>query len=318
MFPWSSPTDPLRCDDFIAAALHHPEHGYYGRRIRNVGRGGDFTTTAVISPALPAAIASWALRSLRETGCRDLIELGPGDGTLAAGVLARLPWWRRIRLHLVESSAPLRRIQQDRLGNRVRWHPDAASALAACKGRACLYSNEFFDAFPVRRFRFDGSAWSESHILPGLETWREAGPLPDSTHFHHPWPAGQIIEVHEACKTWLESLASHWRAGAMLTLDYGALVHDLHPRRPGGSLRAYFHHQCLSGHEVFLRPGHQDITADVNFSDLIRWLPSASHSLRSQHDFLQPFADPADPADLHAIDPDGAGSAFLVLDSRLR
>ena len=41
----------------MAAALHDPERGYYARRIRGVGKPGDFTTTAAISPAIGKAIA---------------------------------------------------------------------------------------------------------------------------------------------------------------------------------------------------------------------------------------------------------------------
>jgi len=317
MFPWPQPVHPLRCDAFIAAALHDPESGYYARRIRTVGRRGDFTTTAVISPALPAAIASWASRQLRRSGCRDLIELGPGDGTLAAGVLKSLPWWPRVRLHLVESSIPLREIQRQRLGTRVCWHADITSALAACKGRACIYSNEFFDAFPVRQFRRTNEGWAEAHILPDSIMWQPVHELPPSSIFERAWNPGQIVEVHESWHPWFTGLRNQWHAGAMLTIDYGARHEDLYPRQPAGSLRAYFHHQCLTGSEVFSRPGHQDITADVNFTDLARLLPGACHEITSQQEFLAPFHRKTSPGDLHAIDPSGAGNAFLVLSSEL-
>src|SRR5690606_37575823 len=132
-WPWTS-SDPLRADRFMAAALHDPERGYYARRIRGVGRRGDFTTAPMLSPALGRAIASWARGAMRESACGDLIELGPGEGTLAASVLSALPWWtrRRIRLHLVESSAPLREKQGEILGKRAIWHDSIGSALDAC------------------------------------------------------------------------------------------------------------------------------------------------------------------------------------------
>jgi len=299
----------------MALALHDPERGYYARRIRGVGRGGDFTTTPMLSLALGRAIASWAAEAMAASGCRDLIELGPGEGLLAAAVLDQLPWWRRlrIRLHLVESSAPLREKQAARLGKRAVWHDSVESALAACGGKACLYSNEFADAFPVRRFRREAAGWSELFLGPA-EEWRPCEALPDSSIFEVPHPVGQIVEVAEAYRDWLRGWLPQWRAGRMLTIDYGAeACTAFYHRRPQGSVRAYFMQQRLEGPAIYQNPGRQDLTADVNFTDLQRWSAPHATTLRliSQGDFLRPFAGPGDAA---LTDELGAGGAFLVLE----
>lgn len=316
MFPWTDPPEPLRFDHFMAAALHDPARGYYARRIRTVGPRGDFSTTATLTPALGRAIAAWATHAMADTRCRDLVELGPGDGSLAAAVLAATPWLkrRRIRLHLVETSGPLREIQRRRLGERVRWHATAAEALAACAGKACLYSNEFADAFPVRRFRRRGEGWLESWALPGEELWRDADALPASSVFARDWPEDQVVEVGESFHHWLRETLPRWRAGRMLTIDYGAEIGGLYLRQPGGSLRGYFHHQLITGPEILDRPGHQDLTADVNFTDLADQAAPWARTTRleSQADFLRPHLDPNDPADHFATAPHGAGDAFLV------
>lgn len=320
MFPWPDSGEPLRFDRFMAAALHDPERGYYARRIRKVGARGDFSTTASISPVLARAIAAWAVKALRETQCRDLIELGPGNGTLAAGVLRNLPWWKRPRLHLVESSAPLREHQRKLLGDKVRWHDTVEAALAACGGNACLYSNEFVDAFPVRRFRKEPGGWTEQHLTPDADHWFPADDLPESSSFDRDWPDGQIVEVHDSVHEWLGSMLSAWNRGRMLTIDYGSEVDGLYHRQPAGTFRAYFHHQCLTGPEALARPGHQDLTADVNFTDLQRWSETSAStlSLRTQAEFLRPFADSDDDAQRFITHSDGAGSAFLVLDTERR
>lgn len=318
MFPWTDPSEPLRFDRFMAAALHDPDQGYYASRIRGVGRRGDFTTTAVHSPALGKAIASWADRALREEKCRHLIELGPGEGSLAQSVLRNLPWHRRLRtrLHLVETSESLREKQRTLLGSRASWHASIQHALDACGGNACLYSNEFADAFPVRRFRKGDDHWDELHLLPDRESWRPVDELPESTLFHHPWPKRQVVEVHQSYREWLSRMLPHWRRGRLLTIDYGARDKDLYHRQPNGSLRAYFHHQCLSGAEAWARPGHQDLTADINFSDLMQWSQPETQllSLTTQSEFLAPHIDADNPADRFAIDPAGSGTAFLCLD----
>ncbi|TAE77442.1 MAG: hypothetical protein EAZ65_07480 [Verrucomicrobia bacterium] len=312
-WPWHT-REGLRFDRFMALALHDPERGYYARRIRGVGRGGDFTTTPMLSPVLSRALAAWAADALPESGCRNLIELGPGEGLLAAGLLAHLPWWRRLRvqLHLVESSAPLRAKQAARLGLKVRWHDTIEQALEACNGKACIYSNEFADAFPVRRFRREDMGWSELYLNPA-EEWRPVTQLPDSTLFDLPHPPGQIIEVADAYHDWLRGWLPLWQAGKMLTIDYGAPAADLYHRRPRGSLRAYFMQQRIEGPGIYENPGRQDLTADVNFTDLQRWSSPHAKNLRliPQHHFLRPFAGPTDQA---LLDEQGAGAAFLVLE----
>lgn len=323
-WPWKS-EEALRFDRFMDLALHDPERGYYARRIRGVGASGDFTTAPMMSGLLARGIAAWAAKSLAATGCRDLIEIGPGEGKLAAAVLKSLPWHRRwrTRLHLVETSRPLREKQQALLGNRAVWHDSLESALHACGGNACLYSNELIDAFPVRRFRLEGWGISELFLIPGevpREDWRPAESLPDSVQFAHSHRPGQILEIHESVQQWLGRWMPHWKKGAMLTIDYGAETAALYHRRPRGTLRGYLLQQRIEGHAVYQNPGRQDLTADVDFSDLAKWLHDlapGSSTLASQHDFLLPHLRPNQEPDQLLIHKDGAGTAFRVLDFRL-
>jgi SAM-dependent MidA family methyltransferase len=82
------------------------------------------------------------------------IVSGPGEGKLAAAVMAALPWHLRwkTRLHLVETSTPLAELQRKTLRGKATWHQNPAAALHACGGTAVIFSNELVDAFPVRRF----------------------------------------------------------------------------------------------------------------------------------------------------------------------
>jgi SAM-dependent MidA family methyltransferase len=316
-WPWNT-QENLRFDRFMELALHDPERGYYARRIRAVGRGGDFTTTPMLTPALGRAVAAWADGALKATGCRDLIELGPGEGVLAAAVMRHLPWWRRTRtrLHLVERSLPLREKQAALLGKRVVWHDSVESAMATCGGKACLYSNEFADAFPVRRFRRERDGWSELFVCPA-EEWRPCDELPDSSLFAIPFAVGQLVEVAESYHDWLQGWLPQWKSGRMLTIDYGSEAELLYHRRPRGSLRAYLMQQRIEGPGIYENPGRQDLTADVNFSDLERWSAPWAKTVRlvSQRDFLRPFAGPDDAA---VMDEHGAGGAFRVLEQQVK
>jgi SAM-dependent MidA family methyltransferase len=314
----------IRFDEFMARALHDPAEGYYARRIASIGRRGDFTTAPMLSEATARAVAAWATRALRATACRDLIELGPGQGSLAAAVLKHLPWplrWR-VRLHLVETSAPLQQHQRELLGRRARWHATPAAALAACRGRAVVFSNELVDAFPVRRFQHTPDGWRELALDFGDESGqpREVllppGPLPPSASFQRDHPVGQWLEVHDSYRRWLMDWLPAWQAGRLLTIDYGTTADLLYHRRPRGTLRAYLLQQRLEGPAVYAHPGRQDLTADVNFTDLIEWSRpwTTATTLRPFHEFIATTADPSDPTDQALLAEHGAGGAFLVLE----
>ena len=87
-------------------------------------------------------------------------------------------------------------------------------------------------------------------------------------------------------------------------------------RRPHGTVRAYLLQQRLEGPAIYQNPGRQDLTADVNFTDLIQWSApwTGSHHLQPLAAFLRAAIDPANPADLALTDENGAGAAFLALD----
>ncbi len=313
---------PITFEAFMARALHDPQHGYYARRISGVGRGGDFTTAPMLSEAPARAISTWAAMAMKETGCRDLIEIGPGEGTLAAGVLRNLPWHLRwkTRLHLVETSVPLAARQREILGRRASYHTRIQDALDGCGGKAVIYSNELVDAFPVRRFQKTPQGWQELAVQfderkQAHESLLTPAPLPDSAGFLDRHLLGQQIEVHDSYRRFLTDWLPHWKAGRLLTIDYGATAENLYRRQPGGSIRGYLHQQRLDGPAIYENPSRQDLTADVNFTDLMHWSQPWVSEQRLTHfgEFLQGQQN----VDAERLaDPLGAGTAFLVLDQK--
>lgn len=259
---------------WMEEALYHPEFGYYTASIRDMGRRGDFTTWPVLDRGLGRAIAAWA-RSGRPRGRWHLIEMGAGSGALAAEVLRALGWWGKPRYHIVEISPVLRALQQKGLrGRGVIWHETPEDALAAAGGEALIFSNELVDAFPCRIFRRQAEGWSELalQIVNGAvaEVWFDAD-RPASTVFDADWPEGQRVEVVASYRQWLGRWVPAWRSGELLTIDYGGTAAEIYHRRPGGTLRAYAHHQRLEGPSAYAGFGKRDLTADVNFQDLRGW-----------------------------------------------
>ncbi len=303
-------------------ALYDPERGYYTARIQTVGARGDFSTTATLTPTLGHAIAKWLLVQSTATGVRTIIEVGGGDGSLMAEVQRRLGWWRRWRFStlMVETSPNLRQRQQARLGRVVKaWHETLEAALAACAGKALIYHNELMDAFPFTLVQWlpEAGEWQEVHLQ-----WPDGGvvevlvPFAADSNFSilqtRPQQP-QRAEISTALREWLGSWMPSWRAGAMLSIDYGETLPQLYHRRPRGTLRGYLLQQRLQGHELYGNPGRQDITADINFTDVRQWLSGhglMEESYESQAEFLKRYAIPV--ADAFSE----AHAAFKVLSTR--
>ncbi|MFM2198516.1 MAG: hypothetical protein RLZZ505_1948 [Verrucomicrobiota bacterium] len=289
----------------MVRALHDPDRGYYARNIRSIGSRGDFTTAPHLSQAPAKAIAAWIARALRETKTRHVIEIGPGLGTLTNQVIHRIPFLSRIRsrFHLVESSVTLAQHQKTLFGNKVSHHTSILDALQNCSGEAVIFSNELVDAFPARVFRNADGAWQEVALDRSMnEVLLAPSELPPSSAFSIDFKHGQTVEVHDAYRIWLESWLPYWKRGEMLTIDYGDTVEKLYHRRPQGTLRAYLLHQCLHGSAVFGNPGLQDLTADVNFTDLAKWTSNwlESTPIVSFDDFIGDFVHPSEARFLEA------------------
>ncbi|MBE7158214.1 MAG: SAM-dependent methyltransferase, partial [Rhodospirillales bacterium] len=131
-------------------------------------------------------------------------------------------------------------------------------------------------------------------------------------------------EVFLSYRRWQQEQLAGWRRGRMLTIDYGEEYPALYRRRMRGTLRAYCRQMRFEGDEVYARPGRQDLTADVNFTDLRHWgdeLGLTVASYGSQADFLRRWLPQATlrnvSRDRHLaalLDSDGAGGAFKALE----
>ncbi len=330
-------TTLIRFDRFMRQALYDPDRGYYTRHIQRVGWGGDFSTSATLGRELGRAIARWCVQAREDLrlGRRwDLIELGGGGGELAAQVLDSLGWWRRrgLTYHVVDVSRPLRELQEKRLAGRpVQWHDTVQEALAACRDRrAILFANEFIDAFPCRVLELDRGCvrelWLEE-VAP--RDFRERlvpvdGDLDPSSWsaLAREYPTKQRVEIQPTYREWFGAMSEHVDVAAFLAVDYGDTVDLLYHRRPHGTLRAYCQQMRFFGTDVYRNQGKQDLTVDVNFTDLQEWAVASGWRVaacESQAEFLERILGAPDgktDADSFLRDELGAGHAFKVLDLR--
>ena len=311
---------------YMREALYHPLHGYYSRHIETVGRSGDFSTSTTLDSNLGAALAAWITKRAQEFGWEriPIIEIGAGSGQLARLILRHLSWKLRGRVDYMihEKSPVLEKEQRSRLRWRgVRWVRSLPETLTRTSGRALIFSNELVDAFPCKLFQRAGESWQELGVSISEEfglTEKAFSRIPCD-----PWfsqfgniPEGQLVEMTSSYREWISSWYSNWHEGAILTIDYGDTAEKLYDRRPNGSLRAYWRHQRLTGANLFARFGKQDLTADVNFSDLIRWgdqLGWKTSLFQTQRDFIKSWIPENN---LHGVLPDEVGEAFKVLEQQ--
>lgn len=170
---------PMSVATYMRTCLLHPLHGYYMSR-DVFGKSGDFTTSPEISPLFGEIIAVWFVHFYQthvKKGRVNMVEIGPGRGTLMRDVLATIRQFGNAvqidSVHLVEASPYLRQHQASLLapgktitdaqvtdshGTLIHWHDDLNSVPL---GTNFILAHEFFDALCVFKFEMTGHGWRE-------------------------------------------------------------------------------------------------------------------------------------------------------------
>lgn len=276
---------PIPFEEFMAASLYDPDHGFFATGpLRSAGEG-DFLTSPEVSPWFgktisvaiePHVDASWTL-----------VEVGAGSGSLLRPLLADL-------------AVPLSRVIA------VDRSPAARTALAELDGvevaaempddlgdgPVVVVANELLDNLPVALAVNTAAGWQERWVgygerglvlagvpaRPEVVEWceRYAGVVPD----------GGLVEVQLEAERWLRSLLVGIETGIVVCFDYGGTAEELEPRRTQGTLRTYRAHHL--GPDPFHEPGATDVTVDVNFTAVIGVARSCGWTadLVRQDDFL--------------------------------
>ncbi|MBV6631834.1 MAG: SAM-dependent methyltransferase [Alphaproteobacteria bacterium] len=271
---------PMRLDEVMAIALGDPDHGYY-QKAEPFGQDGDFITAPEISQCFGELIGLWAVQLWRDAGAPapfNLVELGPGRGTLMADALrsARLDptFIQAAQIHLVETSERLREQQATKLANLASptWH-DTIDGVS--DDFSIFIANEFFDALPIRQFQRLTSGWAERMVTDngtsltiGAEAIdKSAAPL-DRTQ--QTAPMDSVVEVSEASIEVAQQIAKRIvsQGGGALIIDYGYSDQDRPTGQPWAQTLQALHGQKPA--PALTRLGEADITAHVDFGRLAR------------------------------------------------
>ena len=269
---------PLSFRDFMEEALYHPEFGYYNSTRNPIGRQGDFYTSSDLDPIFGKLLARKFAQMASALGVSPeaftIVELGAGRGLLARQILEHHHFPYRI----LERSAAMRERQRGSLqGLDVEWLETLPAGITGC-----VFSNEFFDALPVRRVVCRNGALREIHVTS--EFSEVEGDLQEPLDIT--LLEGQLADINTDARQWIKRIGASLDRGYHLAIDYGYLDREFYAR-PRGTLMCYWRHQAVE--DPYLRIGEQDITAHVNFSDLIREgaaVGLTTEEFKTQMDFL--------------------------------
>ena len=269
---------PIPFRDFMAAAMYHPEYGYYASGRAAIGRAGDFITNVSVGRMFGTLLARqfvemWARMGRPESF--SLIEQGAHDGTLMEDVLLGLQTispecLAAARPMIIEPTLVWREKQAARLHAwPVQW-TESVETLAPITG--IHYSNELLDAFPVHLSRRGADVWFEVHVDWNSEGFQFTDQPLENAELRARLnrievPTAYRTEVCLDASRWMETLGQKLTRGYVLAIDYGFSREEYYrPERNNGTLEAIASHHRES--DVLARPGEMDLTAHVDFTAL--------------------------------------------------
>lgn len=275
---------PISFADYMAQALYEPGLGYYMAGAPKFGAGGDFITAPELSPLFGQCVAAQCLEVLTalDESASDappgILELGAGNGLLAASILGALAPARPVPYFILEPSAELRERQRALLAEslapevsaRVRWLDRLPADFAGV-----VLANEVMDALPVERFaRQDGQLWQVAvtddegafrDVLRAPPPAVEAAVQAIESDLGHAFGDDYASEFCPGLAPWIEALGESLATGVILLADYGYPRREYYlAERDRGTLTCHYRHHA-HGDPYFL-PGLQDITAHVDFT----------------------------------------------------
>ncbi|MDF3059658.1 MAG: hypothetical protein K0R17_3873 [Rariglobus sp.] len=268
----ADPAGAMTFADFMELALYHPQLGYYRQPRKRVGygQGTDFYTASTSGAVFGELVASACVSLLggeAQANEHVFVEIGaePGGGVLA-GVAHPFVSTRTVRV-----------------GESLE-----------ISGRCVVFSNELFDAQPLRRFVRRGAAWRELGVCLHADILHEF----ELGEISAPWlPAtaeeGYVFDAPHAAVELATGLAAQSWKGLFVAFDYGKSLAELATATPAGTVRAYYQH--TQSNELLARPGEQDLTGHVCWDWLTEALNGAGFNetaVESQESFFIRHAGP--------------------------
>ncbi len=275
---------PITFAEFMDLALYYPNLGYYNNRKANIGKEGDFYTSPHVNSAFGRTLGKFILKSFEYLDADNpvIIELGAGKGYLALDILNQIKSmsdsdYERTTYYIVEKSNNSENYIKELLSKHRQKikRISELDELLENKLHGVVVSNELFDALPFHRLKFiDGEV---AEIYLGLEDdgFVETTGLPSGKEIMNyidgeriDFSDGQEFEINLNTAKVLREIDQALNSGIILSIDYGYLAPELfNPERIKGTYKCLYKH--IINEQPYTNIGEQDITAHVDFSNLI-------------------------------------------------
>ena len=257
-------------DQFINFALYDKKFGYYMKK-NPFGKEGDFITSPLISNLFGEILAVWCIAFWEHIGKPNkilLVELGPGDGSLCKDLLKVFKqfkdFYNSLEINLLEISDKLKVIQKAKINNKkVKW---IKKIKQINYGPIIFLGNEFFDSLPIKQIYKKKKLFFEKYVALSSDNKKikflhkkANNNLIKRIRNLNLISVGNTIEYPVEALKFLESIAKKINKfeGGLLTFDYGYTI-----KKNQNTLQSVKKHKYLN---VFLKPGHSDITSHINF-----------------------------------------------------
>ena len=276
---------PVTIAEYMRACLCDPEHGYYVKQ-QGIGAQGDFVTAPEISQIFGELIGLWSAVVWQQMGMPqrfNLVELGPGRGTMLQDALRAtkiVPGFLDAATLILVDVAPTDRLADVFAAHLPRTRVHHLHNVGGIPGDipTILVGNEFLDTCPVQQYVVQPDRVVIRAI--GLDSndrldfvTRPCGDQNDTADVFAANPGLRDADCYEAQDlSVLHKLRMHrtapWTA---LFLDYG----HYDPQRGEDHQAVGETFQAVRNHKYehpLTSPGEADLTCQVDFNDVKRWL----------------------------------------------
>jgi SAM-dependent MidA family methyltransferase len=209
--------------------------------------------------------------------------MGAGKGYLALDVLDSIKrdqpeFYSNLNYLIVEISPTLVEDEKSILKDHIRKIKflSSISEIEDEEVAGVFISNELLDSFPFHRLKYTKNGFQEIYVGLRNDQFTE---ILDSLsiielknyidRYDIEFREGQEVEINLNAGKWLSDVSRVITRGFVLTIDYGFLAPELfNPTRMTGTSKCLYKHSAND--DPLTHIGEQDITAHVDFSNLIR------------------------------------------------
>ena len=262
-------------ENFIGEALYNKKTGFYNKK-NPFGYKGDFITSPGISSLFSEMIGIWIVSYWEKLGkpkTLNVIELGPGDGSLCKIILKvfeRFPEFNKsVKIFLHEKSELLKKIQERNISSKKNQWIDNFQSIK--NGPVVFFGNEFFDALPIKQYEVKGKKVFERFLnfnknnSPKIKLKRVGSKTLRILKIFGLLKSDGLVEYPSIGLKKLDTITKKIikHSGGILLIDYGYLKD-----RSGSTLQSVFKHKY---NNLFMNIGDADITSLVNFNLLKKY-----------------------------------------------